>query len=498
MDAEAGFPDAHFPHASYFIVSSRLRPGLDGGYTVATLRRALDLERVGGVVPTLLTLDFQPDYDEVLQQLSELGLASDSTRLENLFASIRRSPERVRAAAHAGGSAGAIVDERVDLDASGRAWRIVATNPDGTVRHTDFLGTDGGRLIRLPFVAGREDWHRAEVRIEVFDAGGELGGYFDGFGELYRWWIGDMVASSSAAVEKVVICEARQVGELLAVGDRDYALIHTVHNAHTQPPYGWDSPMDTSWERWFAVIANFDGVIWPTAAQRSDAERRFGHHPGWAVVPHPAQPLATLPDAAARDPYRAIVIARLADQKRVDHAIAAWPAVLEREPRARLDIYGDGARRSALEELVSELGLSASVTLHGYDPGATRQLQKAAVLLLTSRYEGQSLAVAEALSAGCPVVAYDVNYGPREMVEPSRTGALVQPGDLSALAAAVVGILGDPARIAEYSLSGWQWARTHSAEVSMASTSALVRDVLDARRARDRPGGSRQESRKEP
>ena len=62
----------------------------------------------------------------------------------------------------------------------------------------------------------------------------------------------------------------------------------------------------------------------------------------------------------------------------------------------------------------------------------------------TSAFEGQGLALAEALAHGVPVVAYDIRYGPRDMLADGG-GILVPDGDEDALADALVRMLGDAA-----------------------------------------------------
>src|SRR5690606_37562293 len=104
-------------------------------------------------------------------------------------------------------------------------------------------------------------------------------------------------------------------------------------------------------------------------------------------------------------------------------------------PAARLDIFGEGPMRGPLERRVVELGLEEAVRLRGHNPAAADELPRAALLLLTSAFEGQSLVVLEALASGTPVVTYDMPYGPGELVADGRSGRVVPSGEVAALAA---------------------------------------------------------------
>jgi poly(glycerol-phosphate) alpha-glucosyltransferase len=475
-----------FPDANYFLATSRLIPGLDGGYTVSVLRRALDFAVVGGVQPTLLTFDFRIDYPELGARFVDLGLASSSSVLRNLLTELRADPGVLRTAAAANGvrvasppSMGELTTV-TDDDTAGQPWRSVvsttAAEGTATILYTDFSDLNGAPLFRLPYISGRPDWHRADILIDVFGHDGGVVGQLCGFGELYRVWL-DYVIETSPPRPSIVVVEARQVGELLGEDpDRSYKLVHTIHNAHTSAPHLWDSPMDASWVGWFETTANYDAVIWLTEAQKADAERRFGPVSHSVVIPHPAAEPSG--EASVRDIDLAVMVTRLVDQKRVDHAIAAWPAVLETRPNARLDIYGDGPLRSKLQAQIDQLGIGDAVTLRGYTPNASDSLNTAAALVVSSNYEGQPLVVLEALSRGCPVVAYDVSYGLADMVEPGVTGELAPAGDIPALAAAICRMVGDPARVERYSANAIAWARSHGAEESMRRTAKLFRSLL--------------------
>jgi poly(glycerol-phosphate) alpha-glucosyltransferase len=475
-----------FPEAAYYIAASRLRPGLDGGYTVAAMRRALDFDRHGGVVPTILTFEFAPDVDQLRQQFVELGLATPRTVMRNLYADLRANPAPLRefavrqkpVAERVDGPVSGELSQTTALDSAGTPWRVTFTNPDGETLFTDYLDSDGRRLLRLPFISGRTDWHRADIAIEIFGANGDVVGRLEGFGALYRFWV-ERVISTSGFERNILISEAKQVGELLAIGPRSYELVHAVHNAHTQPPFAWDSPMDELWSGWFDQIENMDAVLWLTETQRADAVRRFGEHDNWIVVPHSMEPLTDPADPAKRELNRAVMLARLVDQKRVEDAIEAWPALLKRVPAATLDVYGDGPLREQLQSRIDKLGLAASVVLHGHVPGADAQLDTAATLLLTSRHEGQPLVILESMAHGCPVVAYDVHYGPADMIENGVTGALVEAGDRGALVDALVPILSDRTVNTAMSAAALEWSRTHSPAASMEILSRLFTELLN-------------------
>lgn len=123
--------------------------------------------------------------------------------------------------------------------------------------------------------------------------------------------------------------------------------------------------------------------------------------------------------------------------------------LIRNHPAARLTIVGDGSARAALQAASVDLIAEGSVAFTGWLPpdGVHERLRTASVVVLPSLWPENFPTVAlEALQLGRPLVASAVGGLP-ELVGPDN-GVLVPPGDATALAAALAGLLGRPDRLA--------------------------------------------------
>jgi glycosyltransferase involved in cell wall biosynthesis len=165
--------------------------------------------------------------------------------------------------------------------------------------------------------------------------------------------------------------------------------------------------------------------------------------------------VAALAEVGDPRPATAVSVGRLHPVK--DHATAlrAWSSVVAERPEATLTIVGGGPERAPLEALAGDLGLGGAVRFRG-DADPAPDLYGADMFLLTSRTEGFSRAVVEALAAGLPVVATDV--GGMAEIDGGAT-RLAPVGDAAGLAAHVLAWLDDPGALARASSAARAAAR---------------------------------------
>ena len=146
-------------------------------------------------------------------------------------------------------------------------------------------------------------------------------------------------------------------------------------------------------------------------------------------------------------------VGRLVAKKGHQDLLRAFARVAGRLPCCKLIIAGSGPERERIEQLTRTLGLAGQVELWGWqDPDVTRNLIETADLLVVPSVvapdgdrDGIPNVILEALAVGTPVVATRLD-GIAEALADGRNGLLVPPGDIDAMASALVEALGNPRR----------------------------------------------------
>lgn len=134
---------------------------------------------------------------------------------------------------------------------------------------------------------------------------------------------------------------------------------------------------------------------------------------------------------------------RLTWQKGFDRLLDAFARIAGHHPEWKLVIWGEGEDRGLLEERVRDHGLTGRVEMPGNSGSPEEWVGQADAFVLSSRYEGFSNALGEAMAGGLPVAAFDCPYSPAELIHDGEDGLFVANGDVAALAEALDRLLGD-------------------------------------------------------
>lgn len=129
-----------------------------------------------------------------------------------------------------------------------------------------------------------------------------------------------------------------------------------------------------------------------------------------------------------RQPIDGLVVTcgRIEEQKNQKMLIKAFEKVIEKYPKAKLEIYGEGSLKEELENLIAELGLQKSIKLMGQTSNVVEVLEKADIFVLPSLYEGMPNALMEAIAVGIPCIATDCPCGGTKMLLKEDNGILIK------------------------------------------------------------------------
>ena len=166
-------------------------------------------------------------------------------------------------------------------------------------------------------------------------------------------------------------------------------------------------------------------------------------------------------------------------EKRVPALVEAMAALRERAPDLRLDIFGDGPDRSAVERRVAELGLEGVVRVRGFvsSDQVEQALRRALCMVLPSQREGYGMVVVEASAAGTPsVVAAGPDNAAVELVEEGENGFVAGSAAPADMAEAILRVRDAGPALRERTAAWFERnARTLSLESSLETVLAAYR-----------------------
>lgn len=226
--------------------------------------------------------------------------------------------------------------------------------------------------------------------------------------------------------------------DLCAVKSAGCAYMVFCHNIHTAGlMYGLDDIIGKQ-----PVYRHAEGIIVLSAADRIFWSRI---NPTTFLVDNPLPQVGFSAGSNERAERELLWVGRLDDrnQKNPEDALEILYHVLQRVDGVTLRMCGymDESTEKRLRGLADSLSINEHVFFEGYQKDLAPYYSRAKLMLMTSNYEGFSLAVGEGLSYGLPIVCYELPY----MTMTKDSGAVISTPwrDTEAAAEAIAGILSD-------------------------------------------------------
>lgn len=209
------------------------------------------------------------------------------------------------------------------------------------------------------------------------------------------------------------------------------------------------------------TLTQEDADAWPNVAKRF-------------VIPNP---LSFVQEQKAKGETKRIVAAgRLTRQKGFDLLLAAWELLFSSYPEWSLSIYGEGIEHENLLSLIQNKGLK-NICIHPFVSNIQDEFVKSDFYVLSSRFEGFGLVIIEAMECGLPVVAFNCQSGPKEIITNGKDGILVKSGDVYALADAMKCLMEDDKLRSTMGLSAIEKARSYSIDNIMCKWINLYKTI---------------------
>jgi glycosyltransferase involved in cell wall biosynthesis len=193
-------------------------------------------------------------------------------------------------------------------------------------------------------------------------------------------------------------------------------------------------------------LRNAAGVSAPSQSIANYIRQTCGVIHAIEIIPYPIDTTHFAPCSERENPPYVLFVGRVEERKGAAELMDAMPRVWARHPDCEFVFIG-----RVSDELAAQIeGLDGRAKFLGVRPleDLVNWYQRAAIFVAPSFWDNSPNTIYEAMACGVPVVATRVGGIP-ELVDDGATGLLVPQHDSTALADAIISLLGDPTRRAQ-------------------------------------------------
>jgi poly(glycerol-phosphate) alpha-glucosyltransferase len=410
-----------------------------GGMTNAMFHRSRAFVMEADTPVDVLTYNWRSSYDPVRHALRDRGVIVDGVRLRNMWEELANAdPGQLREIGRGDYPhfapltlAGDTTPATAVLEGAHTTRKVRFARDKKTVLQRDYFREDGSL-----FASDRCDIGANKIRgtrsIHLCDRTGAPIREFRTNTSLHHFWL-DLITNGEPSY---LIVDSKYAANFIASYRRDHVVTcYVAHGSHLSAKYDTPySPLTASRGEIFRALERYDAIVLLTERQRQDVHVRLGDMGNLHVVPNSHRYANMGAADIQRDPRRGAMVVSLTGRKQVDHAIKALAGARGDVLRnLEVHVYGEGDERDHLQAFIDSSGLRDAVFLDGFTDSPIREFQRASFSLLTSSAEGFPLVLLESMVTGCIPIAYDMRYGPSQIIHHGVNGYLVPPGDVEGL-----------------------------------------------------------------
>jgi len=288
-----------------------------------------------------------------------------------------------------------------------------------------YYKTSGELCIESFYKKDYNDEENPLEKLVVYDDNGGVAGEYADSAELASLCLEQIMTNDKFYV---LIVEDGLMAKAVTMIDKNIkniAKCEIVHNIFLSDAYDMSSKPQRFYKYLCENHKKFDGIIMLTDDSRRDFKKLYGSSGNIFVIPHPYPYEINRVNFDKRNTKKAVIVSRLNSTKLINFSVDIFAMVVTAIPDSRLEIYGRGEEEANLLEQIKRLGLENNVYLMGYTDDPLAVFRTAALSMMTSWAEGFGMTLMESICNGCPAFAFDIKYGPSEIIMDGHTGFLI-------------------------------------------------------------------------
>lgn len=162
------------------------------------------------------------------------------------------------------------------------------------------------------------------------------------------------------------------------------------------------------------------------------------------VIPN-ARTFSPILNSPSHNNRQLLAIGRLSYQKGYDYMLDLFEGLSKDFPDWNLRIIGDGPLKNWLISEIAKRNFQNRIRLDSTSKNVVDEYLNSSIYLMTSRYEGLPMVLLEAQAFGLPIISFDCNTGPGDIVIDGVNGFLVNPFDVDSMLVQTKNLIEDEA-----------------------------------------------------